>query len=40
MILRRNGRNDDARNALSRALKIQPDFQPAVVLKEWMPDKE
>ncbi len=32
MILKRNGRDDEARVAVKRALKIQPDFQPAVEL--------
>jgi len=29
VILKRNGRYDEARVAVNRALKIQPDFQPA-----------
>jgi tetratricopeptide (TPR) repeat protein len=40
IILGRNGRNNEARNALNRALKIQPDFQAAIQLKERMPDKK
>jgi Flp pilus assembly protein TadD len=31
-ILARNSRNDEAKAAVNRALKIQPDFQPAVEL--------
>ena len=38
MILTRNGRNDEARAAAKRALKIQPDFQPAAeLLKKLKP---
>ena len=36
-ILERNGRNDEARAAANRALKIQPDFQPAVILLQKLP---
>jgi len=36
LILKRNGRNDEAKVALERALKIQPQFQPAVELKEQL----
>ena len=35
MILKRNGRDDEAKAAVNRALKLQPDFQPAVqILKK------
>jgi tetratricopeptide (TPR) repeat protein len=34
MILMRNGRNDEAKASVSRALKLQPDFQPAAVLRQ------
>jgi tetratricopeptide (TPR) repeat protein len=37
MILVRNGRNDEARAAANRALKIQPDFQPAMELLQKLP---
>ena len=34
MILARNGHNDEAKAAANRALKIQPDFRPAVELRQ------
>jgi len=34
MILRRNGRDAEAKAAVDRALRIQRDFQPAVVLRQ------
>ena len=40
MILARNGRNDEARVAANRALKLQPDFQPAVELRQRLAGKE
>jgi tetratricopeptide (TPR) repeat protein len=32
VILKRNGRNDEAKTAVTRALKVQADFQPAIQL--------
>ena len=37
VILKRNGRNDEAKDAVNRALKIQPDFQPARQLLKKLP---
>ncbi len=37
MILMRNGRNDEAKTAVDRALQIQPDFQPAQRLRSQFP---
>jgi predicted Zn-dependent protease len=34
MILKRNGRDDEANAALNRALKIRPEFQPAIELRQ------
>jgi tetratricopeptide (TPR) repeat protein len=34
MILKRNGRNDEAKDSVNRALKLQPDFQPALLLRQ------
>ena len=39
MILKRNGRDDEARTAAKRALQIQPDFQPARGLLQSLPSK-
>jgi hypothetical protein len=36
VILMRNGQKDQAKIAVSRLLKIQPDFQPAVELRRLM----
>jgi len=33
MILIRNGRDDEAKTAVNRALKLKPDFQPALELR-------
>jgi Flp pilus assembly protein TadD len=38
VILARNGRNDEARAAAMRAVKIKPDFQPALQLLQKLPD--
>ena len=37
MILAHNGRYDEARVAVNRTLKIQPDFQPALELLRSLP---
>ncbi len=37
MILARNGRNNEARVAANRSLKIQPDFKPAMELLQKLP---
>jgi tetratricopeptide (TPR) repeat protein len=34
IILKRNGHEDKAKTAVNRALKIQPDFQPALILRQ------
>jgi len=34
VILKRNGRDDEAKDSISRALKLQPDFQPALMLRQ------
>jgi tetratricopeptide (TPR) repeat protein len=39
MILKRNGRDDEARTAAKRALEIQPSFQPARGLLQRLPSK-
>jgi Flp pilus assembly protein TadD len=40
MILARNGRIKEAWIAANRALKLQPDFQPAVELSQKLVGKE
>jgi tetratricopeptide (TPR) repeat protein len=40
VILQRNGRNDEAQMAAKRALKIQPDFQPARQFLEQFSSRE
>jgi len=40
MILLRHGQHDEAKAAVNRALKIQPDFQPAVDLERRMENRE
>ncbi len=37
LILKRNGRTEAAKSALNKALKIQPDFQPAVEMLRRLP---
>ena len=39
-ILARNGRTEEAKAAVTQALKIQPDFQPAASLRQWLIDKK
>lgn len=39
-ILARNGRYYEARTAANLSLKIQPDFQPAVTLRQWLMGKQ
>jgi hypothetical protein len=37
MILARNGRYDEAKAAVHRALKIEPNFKPAAELSQQLP---